>query len=73
MNIMNNNPELGTFWSGRILVSISYQDSEEPIKALKPMSKEDVDFYKVNDNITYGITVIFYDSFLLKVIQFQKG
>ncbi|KAL4446514.1 hypothetical protein ABPG74_001255 [Tetrahymena malaccensis] len=57
MNIMNNNPDLGTYWSGRILCAISYLDVEEPQCTMKPLSKQDVDTYKVNDDMTYGITV----------------
>lgn len=57
MNTMNNNPELGTYWCGRILCAISYQDVEEPQCVIKPMSKEDVENYKFNDEINYGITV----------------
>lgn len=28
--IMNNNPELGTYWCGRILVSASYVETQGP-------------------------------------------
>jgi len=54
---MSNNPELGTYWSGRILVSAKYFDVEEPQCIIKPLSDKEVSENKRNDDIMYGIQV----------------
>jgi len=54
---MSNNPELGTYWSGRILVSAKYFDVEEPQCIVKPISDKEVSENKRNDDIMYGIQV----------------
>lgn len=54
---MNNNPELGTYWSGRLLISARFVDTIDPLLAIKPMSNSDVQMNKTNDLIDYGIIV----------------
>lgn len=57
---MNNNPELGTCWCGRALLSIAAKKCEKPILDIKPMSPRDIKWYKFEDFVTYIILVDIY-------------
>jgi len=54
---MSNHSELGTYWSGRILVSARFFDIEEPQCIVKPISDKELSENQDNDDILYGIQV----------------
>lgn len=42
-NSMNENPELGSLWKGRILMQIIAEKTEKPVRRVQPIPQEDVE------------------------------